>query len=77
MFGTGTPISIFILFNFEGLAFYIVYRYTWGCSSAGRVPALHAGGQEFEPLHLHHQVLMVTASTFFAVAGTIDTIVGS
>ena len=26
----------------------------WGCSSAGRAPALQAGGQEFESLHLHH-----------------------
>ena len=26
----------------------------WGCSSAGRAPALHAGGQEFDPPHLHH-----------------------
>ena len=26
---------------------------TWGCSSAGRAPALHAGGQEFDPPHLH------------------------
>ena len=25
----------------------------WGCSSVGRAPALHAGGQEFEPPHLH------------------------
>ena len=25
----------------------------WGCSSVGRAPALQAGGQEFEPLHLH------------------------
>ena len=25
----------------------------WGYSSAGRAPALHAGGQEFEPPHLH------------------------
>ena len=24
-----------------------------GCSSAGRAPALQAGGQEFEPPHLH------------------------
>lgn len=24
-----------------------------GISSAGRAPALHAGGQEFEPPHLH------------------------
>ena len=25
----------------------------WGCSSAGRAPALQAGGQEFDPPHLH------------------------
>ena len=25
----------------------------WGCSSGGRAPALQAGGQEFESLHLH------------------------
>ena len=24
-----------------------------GCSSAGRAPALHAGGHRFEPDHLH------------------------
>lgn len=27
---------------------------TRGCSSAGRAPALQAGGQEFDPPHLHH-----------------------
>ena len=26
---------------------------TWGCSSAGRAPALQAGGQEFDSPHLH------------------------
>src|SRR5580700_3890993 len=26
-----------------------------GCSSAGRAPALQAGGQGFEPPHLHHR----------------------
>ena len=30
------------------------FLYKWGCSSAGRAPALHAGGQEFDPPHLHH-----------------------
>ena len=25
----------------------------WGCSSAGRAPALQAGGREFESPHLH------------------------
>ena len=28
-------------------------RNLWGCSSVGRAPALQAGGQEFESLHLH------------------------
>ena len=28
---------------------------TWGCSSAGRAPALQAGGHGFEPHHLHHR----------------------
>ena len=31
-----------------------ILKTLWGCSSAGRAPALHAGGQEFEPPHLHH-----------------------
>jgi hypothetical protein len=26
----------------------------WGCSSAGRAPALQAGGQRFDPAQLHH-----------------------
>ncbi len=25
----------------------------WGCSSAGRAPALQAGGREFDPHQLH------------------------
>ena len=25
----------------------------WGCSSAGRAPALQAGGRQFESVHLH------------------------
>ena len=29
--------------------------FTRGCSSAGRAPALHAGGQEFDPPHLHQK----------------------
>ena len=28
--------------------------FMWGVSSAGRAPALHAGGQEFDPPTLHH-----------------------
>ena len=29
------------------------FGFLWGCSSVGRAPALQAGGQEFESLHLH------------------------
>ena len=28
----------------------------WGLSSAGRAPALHAGGQRFDPARLHHKI---------------------
>ena len=31
----------------------VAARFIWGCSSVGRAPALQAGGQEFESLHLH------------------------
>ena len=27
----------------------------WGYSSAGRAPALQAGGQRFDPAYLHHR----------------------
>ena len=30
-------------------------HYLWGLSSAGRAPALHAGGQRFDPARLHHK----------------------
>ena len=38
------------LFNFQGPA-----RDIRGYSSAGRAPALQAGGQEFDPPHLHQR----------------------
>ena len=31
-----------------------LFTLIWGCSSVGRAPALQAGGQGFESLHLHH-----------------------
>ena len=31
----------------------------WGLSSAGRAPALHAGGQRFDPASLHHNNLYI------------------
>ena len=37
--------------------------FKWGCSSVGRAPALQAGGQEFESLHLHlHKSLCMRQS---------------
>jgi hypothetical protein len=33
-------------------------RSVWGCSSAGRAPALQAGGRRFEPAHLHQGTLI-------------------
>ena len=39
------------LFKFEGPAF----KRIWGYSSAGRAPALQAGGQRFDPAYLHQK----------------------
>ena len=36
----------------------------WGCSSVGRAPALQAGGQEFESLHLHLIIQTVKRTKF-------------
>ena len=50
-----------VLFNFEapglknGKVALIPRTLIRGCSSAGRAPALHAGGQEFDPPHLHQR----------------------
>ena len=37
------------LFNLEGIC-----HKRWGYSSAGRAPALQAGGHRFDPDYLHH-----------------------
>ena len=34
----------------------------WGLSSAGRAPALHAGGQRFDPARLHHPTVPAETS---------------
>ena len=39
----------------------------WGFSSAGRAPALHAGGQEFESPNLHHLKRAFKGSFLLAV----------
>ena len=40
-----------LLFNFQGLSL----KEIWGYSSAGRAPALQAGGQRFDPAYLHQR----------------------
>ena len=53
-----------LLFNFEGTFLKAEYREkkivpcekTWGCSSAGRAPALQAGGRQFDSVHLHQDL---------------------
>ena len=32
----------------------LLKKVIWGFSSAGRAPALQAGGQRFDPANLHH-----------------------
>ena len=32
----------------------------WGYSSAGRAPALQAGGHRFDPVYLHHFMVVIT-----------------
>ena len=50
-----------MLFNFEGSLQEncIDPKTLWGCSSAGRAPALQAGGQGFESPHLHQGLTKV------------------
>ena len=45
------------LFNLEGTRINKDGGVTerWGYSSAGRAPALQAGGQRFDPAYLHHK----------------------
>ena len=37
----------------------------WGYSSAGRAPALQAGGQEFDSPYLHHIGMGISSFRFF------------
>ena len=52
--GDGNPVSalsVGLSFKFEVLS---ALRLAWGFSSAGRAPALQAGGHRFDPDKLHH-----------------------
>ena len=41
------------------LQMYLQKEKTWGFSSAGRAPALQAGGQRFDPANLHQPVRVI------------------
>jgi hypothetical protein len=45
----------------------IQYELFRGCSSAGRAPALHAGGHRFDPVHLHQKQYKVSCDILFLV----------
>ena len=48
-------VSDLSLFNFEGPKKRVFSPEIWGYSSAGRAPALQAGGQRFDPAYLHQR----------------------
>ena len=49
-----------MLFNFEGPEKDFQKEEIWGYSSAGRAPALQAGGQRFDPAYLHQRLEGIT-----------------
>ena len=54
------------LFSKSGFAWFF-----WGYSSAGRAPALQAGGQRFDPAYLH-QTVYPLVDGWFALLGDFD-----
>ena len=48
----GATGSVFALLSDRGFGL-VARDYTWGCSSHGRAPALHAGGTGIDTLLLH------------------------
>ena len=58
------------MLRYVGAFIFCQYRLTvWGYSSAGRAPALQAGGQRFDPAYLHQTVIKV-AGTLIRAIGT-------
>ena len=44
------------MFNLEGIR---TLKMVWGYSSAGRAPALQAGGRRFDPDYLHQKPIVI------------------
>ena len=60
------------LFNLEGAGDEVCgKKIAWGYSSAGRAPALQAGGRRFDPDYLHHP------TKAYAFAGTLENLKSS
>ena len=55
-------VKVFTLFNLEGTDEEI-REPLWGVSSAGRAPALQAGGHRFDPGTLHHKKFRIWANS--------------
>ena len=53
--GITENVGLNVLFNFESPWFSVKCEDIWGFSSAGRAPALQAGGHRFDPGNLHHE----------------------
>ena len=49
----GPPVALIQLLGLRPAAPAQAGPWFWGCSSAGRAPALQAGGRRFDPDHLH------------------------
>ena len=62
-----SSVALFLLFNWNPLrwAFNWYEIRIWGFSSAGRAPALQAGGQRFDPANLHHILRETDWSSFW------------
>ena len=45
-----------------------IQKWIWGCSSAGRAPALQAGGHRFDPVHLHQSSISQSESNFSEIS---------
>ena len=62
-----TKIFLSVIFNRHSIEPYRI-SHTWGFSSVGRAPALHAGGHRFDPDKLHHLYIEeLLSSSFFIV----------
>ena len=63
-----TKIFMSGIFNRHSIVSYRI-SHTWGFSSVGRAPALHAGGHRFDPDKLHHLSIRNCSAVLFLLSG--------